>query len=381
VAGGEKDGKTEKPTPKKLKEARKEGQIARSPELISWISLLLGVTALQSMVNRSAKFMTGEMTQASNLMAHPDQNQALAFMGSSIGKGLMTVLPLTLTFMAIAVVGHLAELRFVPPLKGIKFSFSKVDPIKGAKRLFSPQSTFQAAKQLLKLVVFGTIAYMTFFTTAHNLIINGPYATSYLLTTAGKTVIKFVREAALAGIVIGIIDYVYQRRKINNSLKMSKHEIKQESRQQDLPPEVRGKIRQKQRQLTRNRMMAAIAKADVVIVNPIHIAIALQYDPERGAPRVLAKGAGFIAERIRERAEEHKIPLVQDIPLARALHKSCDVDDEIPAALFSAVAQVLAFVFALKNRGTSDGFHKMPGTPELDDIERLAKREQELVDA
>ena len=151
--------------------------------------------------------------------------------------------------------------------------------------------------------------------------------------SSAKAAINFVRQAAAIGVVIGVVDYFWSRKKTMDGMKMSKHEIKEESRSQDLPPEVRGRIRQRQRQFSRNRMMAAMKSADVVIVNPVHIAVALQYDPEKGAPRVLAKGAGFVAEKIKEKAEELKLPLVQDIPLARAIHKSCDIDDEIPAAV------------------------------------------------
>ena len=245
----------------------------------------------------------------------------------------------------------------------------KINPITGAKRLFSMQSTFQAGKELAKLLLLSALVYFTLYKTMMGLAMNGPYAISDIITVVGKTLGTFIKQVALIGIVIGIADYLFSRKKTNDGMKMSKHEIKEEGRQQDLPPEVRGQIRRKQRQMSRNRMMAAMNEADVIVVNPVHIAIALKYDPEKGAPKVLAKGAGFIAEKIREKAEENDIPMVQDIPLARALHRACDVDDEIPAALFQAVARVLAFVFALRGRGTSSGFHKMPGTPELEDVE------------
>jgi flagellar biosynthetic protein FlhB len=135
-------------------------------------------------------------------------------------------------------------------------------------------------------------------------------------------------------------------------------------------------MRQRQRQMSRNRMMAAVKDADVIVVNPIHIAVALKYDPERGAPRVVAKGSGFVAEKIRERAEEHDIPTVQDIPLARTLNRICDIDDEIPGEMFEAVAKLLAFVFTMRSRGTSSGFHRMPGS--LDMAEADAMEEKRL---
>jgi flagellar biosynthetic protein FlhB len=241
--------------------------------------------------------------------------------------------------------------------------------MKGFKRIFSMQSTFQLFKEVIKTVAFAAVAYFTLWDTVVNLSRNGPYSMQALVGIVVAAVVRFIKYTAICGVLVGIVDYMYNRRKTNSGLKMTKQEVKEESKQQDLPPEVRGKIRQKQRELSRNAMMSMIAKADVVVVNPVHIAMALKYDPATGAPKVVAKGAGFIAEKIKEKADESRVPIVQDIPLARALHKACDIDDEVPWALFEAVAKVLAFVYGLKNRGASAGFHKMPGTPDLKDVE------------
>jgi flagellar biosynthesis protein FlhB len=372
---GDKDGKTEKPTAKRKSEARKEGRIARSQELVQWVAIFIGMTMLERTVNSGAKFLQEEMNKSADLMAHPDIHTDISFMASSVGKAFMIVMPLTLLFMVISVIGHLAQVRFVLTFSSIKPSFNKINPLTGFKRIFSPSGLFQAGKQMIKLIILGALVYMTIYKTMTGLTMNGPYATNQILHVVAKSVVSFVREVAAVGIVIGVVDYLWSRKKTNDGMKMSKQEVKEETRQQDLPPEVRGALRRKQRQMSRNRMMAAMKNADVVIVNPVHIAVALEYNPQRSAPRVLAKGAGFVAEKIREKAEEENIPLVQDIPLARALHKSCEIDDEIPAALFQAVARVLAFVFSLKSRGTSQGFHKMPGTPDLEDVEPLDERE------
>jgi flagellar biosynthetic protein FlhB len=178
-----------------------------------------------------------------------------------------------------------------------------------------------------------------------------PLATSVSLVAG--TAMSLMRDVALAGLAMGLADYAYQRQRINKQLRMTRHEVKQEHRQSEGDPHVKGAIRSRQLAMSRNRMMSAVADADVVLVNPTHVAVALRYQPDRGAPRVVAKGAGSVAARIREEAEKHRVPMVHDVPLARALHKACDLDQEIPAELFTAVAQVLAFVLALRARWTA----------------------------
>jgi flagellar biosynthetic protein FlhB len=160
--------------------------------------------------------------------------------------------------------------------------------------------------------------------------------------------------------VLAAADYFVVRKKSMKQLKMSKEDIKQEHKQQEGDPHVKGQIRSRQMAMARNRQMADVPKADVVMVNPTHVAVALRYDPAKGAPRVLAKGSGAIATKIRELATEHRIPMVQDVPLARALHAGCEVGQEIPPEFYGAVAKVLAFVMSLKAKGAASGTHRNP---------------------
>jgi flagellar biosynthetic protein FlhB len=169
-----------------------------------------------------------------------------------------------------------------------------------------------------------------------------------------------MRDVALAGLVMGLADYAYQRRRVGKQLRMSRHEVKQEHKQSEGDPLLKGAIRSRQMAMSRNRMMSAVADADVVLVNPTHVAVALRYQPDRGAPRVVAKGAGHVATRIREAADRHRVPMVADVPLARALHAACELDQEIPVELFTAVAHVLAFVLSLRAKGASSGTHRVP---------------------
>jgi flagellar biosynthetic protein FlhB len=179
-----------------------------------------------------------------------------------------------------------------------------------------------------------------------------------LLATIGDAVLSILRATATVGLILAAGDYAMARRRTNKQLKMSKQEVKEEHRNSDGDPQVKAHIRGKQMEMARLRMMNDVLKADVVLVNPTHVAVALRYDPASGAPRVIAKGAGIIATRIREKATEHRIPMVQDVPLARALYKGCDLGQEIPPQFYGAVARVLAFIMMLKSKGSAAGTHR-----------------------
>jgi flagellar biosynthesis protein FlhB len=181
-----------------------------------------------------------------------------------------------------------------------------------------------------------------------------------VLEVLGDHALALIRNVAVAGVVLAAADYLVQRHRVGKQTKMSKDDVKQEHKQSEGDPQLKGAIRSRQLAASRNRMMADIPTADVVLVNPTHVAVALRYDPDKGAPRVVARGAGVIAAAIRERAGEARVPLVRDVPLARALYSSTTVGQEIPAELFAAVAQVLAFVISRRSRGQRGGEHRSP---------------------
>src|SRR3712207_2903799 len=184
-----------------------------------------------------------------------------------------------------------------------------------------------------------------------------------------------IRVVAVTGLVIAVVDYVIVRKRTMKELRMSKYEIGQEHKQSEGDPHVKAQRRAAQMAMSRNRMMSEVANADVLLVNPTHVAVALKYEADRGAPRVVAKGADEIASTLREKAAEARVPLVQDIPLARALHASCDIGQEVPAQLFTAVARVLAFVMQLDARGVRGGFHR-PGfaAPDVEGLPVAGRR-------
>jgi flagellar biosynthetic protein FlhB len=228
--------------------------------------------------------------------------------------------------------------------------------------MLGTKSLWGGCKELFKLAILGTLAYRAMHDFVPAVLDVGRLGLPAVMGGAADAALSFLRGAALLGLVLAAADLTYERWHFAKDQRMSLQDIKDEHKQSDGDPQMKGMIRERQMRMSRNRMMADISSADVVLVNPTHVAVALRYEPGGGAPRVVAKGSGAIAAKIRERAQEHRVPLVRDVPLARALHAACDIGDEIPAELYAAVAQVLAFLFALKARGVAAGTHVVPGT-------------------
>jgi flagellar biosynthetic protein FlhB len=226
--------------------------------------------------------------------------------------------------------------------------------------LFGPHSLWEATKALVKTAVVGLVLWAAVRRIVPLLMTSGSMPLAVVVSTVAGAVVSLVRLGAAAGLVMAAADYTVARRRTNKQLRMTKQEIKEELKHSEGNPTLRSAIRSKQLAISRNRMMAELANADVVVVNPTHVAVALRYDPAKGAPRVIAKGAGAIAAKIREQADEHRIPIVQDVPLARALHRACELGQEVPPDLYTAVARVLAFVMSLKAKGSAAGVHRPP---------------------
>jgi len=226
--------------------------------------------------------------------------------------------------------------------------------------MFGFNGVWEAVKALIKTAALGTVVVITSGTAQTLVSSSGALPLSAVAATFSGAAVNMLRVVALTGLGIALADYIVVRKKAMKKLKMSKYEIQQENKNSEGDPHVKAHRRSMQMAMSRNRMMSEVAEADVLLVNPTHVAVALKYDPARGAPRIVAKGAGEVAAKLRERAAEARVPMVQDIPLARALHASCEIGQEVPAQLFTAVARVLAFVMHLGARGVRGGFHR-PG--------------------
>jgi flagellar biosynthetic protein FlhB len=349
--------KSEAPTAQRKKKARQEGNIPKTPELTAWAQVLLAATLLSTVGGAAANQVRGLFDQTGLVLgAKPDPGVALHLLGEGLKTCMLVLLPVAAGMAAIGVAGQLAQVGNAATLKMLKPKFGKLNFFKGLKKLASPQSLWEAGKALIKLVVLGELTRRA-ITQAMPKLLEPGIAVDSMVALVLKIVLRYVRDVALAGLLLAVVDYAMIRRRINKSLKMSKQEIKEEGKSSEGNPQMKGAIRSKQMAMSRMRMMAEVAGSNVVVTNPTHIAVALKYDPVRGAPRVVAKGSGSVAERIKDEATTHRVPIVRDVPLARTLHRVCELGDEIPAELFEAVARVLAFVFGLKRRGSAAGEH------------------------
>ena len=350
--------KTEAPTAKKKKDARKQGQVPRTQELGAWLTLVAFGLLIDVGAGRELTSLRDLMARAFRTAEDPDPAKAIAALGSGLTHAFLVIVVLSSTVMLIGVAAALAQGGFYIASKSVKPTFSKLNPISGFKRLFGMQTVWEGVKMLLKSLIVALICYQAIRALVPLL---GGFVPAGTTLELGADQIKgLIRTAGLAGLLMAAADYAFQRRKVGKQVKMTKHEVKQESKQTEGDPLVKGAIRSRQLAAARNRMMADVPKADVVLVNPTHVAVALVYEPTAGAPRVVAKGAGAVAAKIRAKAEEAGVPMVRDVPLARALHGGCKVGQEIPVELFAAVAQVLAFVISRRTQGQRGGSHESP---------------------
>jgi flagellar biosynthetic protein FlhB len=352
--------KTEKPTPKKKKESKKEGQVPRTQELGGWAGMLVVGMALPALMGRELTALRELMVDAFTMPNGATVEAGMELLRQGGAHILFTLVLLGSGVMVVGVAGALAQGGFYLATKSLKPKLSKLDPIKGAKRIFGPQALWEGAKMLLKSSVLGIFLYLAI--KAMMPLIGGLVPIQVVLSMISDTALGLIRNVAVAGLVMAAADYAMQRRKVGKQTRMTKQEVKQEHKNSEGDPLVKSAIRSRQLAAARNRMFQDIAEADVLLVNPTHVAIALRYDAERGAPKVVARGAGEIARKIREKAAENNVPLVRDVPLARALYSSTQVGQEIPQELYAAVAQVLAFVISRRTLGQSGGEHRSPRT-------------------
>ncbi len=346
---------TEKATPKRRREARERGQIARSQD-IGGSTVFIAIVVALHVGFLGAIGAGAQAFQVSLMHAGTLGDLTPASVGSLFVAGVMPYMPLLMLAFSAAVVLAVAAnvlqfgLLFSPQLVAPKFS--KLNPMAGLQRIFfSPQTLVQLAKQLLKLSIVILICW---FGVKDNLTM------LYALAHASPHDIIVSIEGMVFGIglrvgilllLLGVADYAWERRRLEQSLKMTKTEVRDEHRQSEGNPEAKSALRQRQRAMARKRMMAAVPKATVVVTNPTHYAIALEWDElKMNAPVLTAKGADLVAKRIRDLAKEHGVPILENPPLARTLYAKVDLDSPVPPDLYSAVAQVIAFVFKLKNK-------------------------------
>jgi len=358
----DKHSKTEKPSPRRKKKAREDGQIPRSPEIVAWTTVLIATMVIPWALGHVAAFMRSLMFEVANLIAHPDMGAGLRLFGDALWRGLLTIAPIVFMGMAVGVAGNVAQVGWAPTLKPLKPKFNRLNPLPGLKRLFSPTNFWRGARDVFKVAVIAFLGWTAIKDVAPALAGGGLRSISSVLSIVGGTALSFIRNVAVVGIILAFVDYAVNRKDMMKNLRMSKQELKEEHKQAEGDPHVKGQIKGKMMRMSRMRMMAAVADADAVITNPTRYAVAISYDiTKASAPRVVAKGLGVIAEKIRWEAAKHDVPVVEEPPLARTLYRLVDIEDTIPPMLFAAVAKLLAFVYSLEAMGKKrSGVHTMP---------------------
>lgn len=356
--GGE---KTEEPTAKKLSDARNEGQVAKGKDLTSAVMLLVLFMVLRFTVgNMGEGFIecfNKNYTQIGDLFTSTHGEYNMQYTIALIQSAALDMLKLLIPFFGIgfiiAIVIELAQVKWKPTSKPLQPKFSKFNPVNGIKRMFSVRTIVSLIKQIVILVVIFIVVYNKLKSRMSDIYMLYDIPLISAIMLLGDIIFDIGTVICVIYTIIGIADYVFEKRKFKKEMMMTKQEVKDEWKNTEGNPEVKNKIRQKMSEASRRRMMQAVPEADVVITNPTHFAVALKYEQNKGkAPVVIAKGEDYLAAKIKEAARENNIEIVENKPLARMLYYNVELDEEIPPELYQAVAEVLAFVYNIKNKRT-----------------------------
>ncbi len=350
--GGE---KTEDATPKKLKDAREEGQVAKSNDVVIAFSLMGLFLILKVMVGYIGNSFMATYQQSynmiSDIISEPfTGNTASEIVKYGITKILMISAPVYIVAFIVAFITNVAQVKWAPTAKPLIPKFSKLNPISGFKKMFSMDKVMELLKSILKIGIIGYIVYDALKEQWGMLRNLYEFSLMTSIQMIGEIVIDLGIKISMFFLIIAVADFMYQKYKFKEDMKMTKQEVKDEFKQSEGDPHIKGKIRQKMREVSQRRMMQSLPEADVVITNPTHLAVAIKYDREnsKGAPIVIAKGADYLAEKIKSAARENDIEIVENKPLARMLYYNVEIGMEIPPELYQMVAEVLAYVYRLK---------------------------------
>ena len=363
-----KSDKTEPATAKKTRESREKGEVAKSADLTGWVALLVALYILPAMVGRLATATGSVLVRTNELSGVVDPDVAVEILGRTLLHGFLAAAPVMFVAVGVSIVATIGQTGPMLASKALKPVFKRIDPKSGFQRLFSVRSLWETVKQIIKFAVILGIMWPAVTELVTMLTGQGRLVFVDSLSEVGDIVLGLCRSATWALVVLAFADFGYQRFQHSKDQRMTVQEVRDEYKNAEGDGSVKARMRSMQRSNARNRMLADMGQADVVITNPTHIAVALRYDPERGgAPRVIASGAGSVAAKIRERAAEAKVPVVEAKPLARALWRSCEVGDEVPAALYEAIALVLVFVKRLDRRFSTGRPLELPRASRVSD--------------
>lgn len=351
--------KTEQPTAKKLDDARKEGQVAKSQEIAQAFSLL----ALFVILRISYGFLGTNFNQLfarvynniPNVSRTYDGMLPVAYITSILSNALLTMVlqcaPFFLIGFLIAFLSDFVQVGYKPTSKPLQPKLSKLNPVSGLKKIFSTRKLFELAKSILKLALMSVVIYSYFIGRTESIFLLYDMPLKQAIALMGNMVIDLGLRIAAAYMVIAFADLIYQRRKFTKDMMMTKQEVKEEMKNSEGSPEIKGAQKRRMMEASRRRMMQQLPQADVVITNPTHYAVAIKYDAkEADAPIVIAKGADYVAQKIKEIARENNVEIVENKPLARMLYANVEIGEMVPPELYKAVAEVLAYVYHLQGK-------------------------------
>lgn len=349
-SGGE---KTEQPTQKKLTKSREQGQAAQSQELPAATSIVVLITALAMLAPQLLQWFTLQMKQgiSSETAVFASSNAFTNFLNAKITNSMIAFSPILMALLVGSVLSCVVVSGLNFSTQALNLKLSAVDPIKGTKRLFNIKSVMTLGVSIAKLIFVSIIVWLYLRSKTEAIAVIRWACTAQIITFISKAILGLLIRVCAALLVIAAIDVIFQKWKHIKELKMTKHEVKQERKETDGSPELKGRMRSIQIEMARKRMLQEVPKADVILVNPTHVAVALQYDTETmEAPVMVAKGADHLAERIREIARAYGVPIIRRPELARTIYSTVKPGDHIPQILYIAVAEVLAMIYRLRHK-------------------------------
>ncbi|WP_171032854.1 flagellar biosynthesis protein FlhB [Fodinibius saliphilus] len=345
--------KTEDPTQQRLEKAREEGNVSVSKEVSSVVIMVISLFTILSV----GEFIYGKFVQLFETFflnagaAIQNQDQALAYLKEAFLAGFEAMTPLLIVLIITAFLVNAIQTKMAFSIKALEPKFSNLNPIEGVKNIFSMKGLMELAKGIVKLTAVVGIAYSTITTNANTFLSFAVTPMEYGLQESGYYILTFLGKVFAALFVLSVADALYQQYQHKEDLKMSKKEVKDERKESEGDPQMKGKRKEMGQALRHKRMDHAVLESDVVVTNPTHYAVALQYDPEaNSAPLVMAKGQRYKAQKIKKLAREFDVPIVENKPVAQALFASAEVDQHIPEDMYRAVAEILAYVYKLKNK-------------------------------
>ncbi len=348
--------RTEQPTPKRRREAREKGNVAKSTEINSVLVLFIGILILRFAGPWIFDQIGSSTAKSFGMISEPklDSMSIIAYFRNSVITYFRVALPVAIGILFTGLFANVIQIGFLFTTEPLTPKLEKINPLSGFKRMFSLRSLVEAAKSIFKMLIIAVVAYLTLRGEFKQLLTLGQTSVGAVWVFILSTGFKIVFRAALVLVLLALFDYLYQRYEHEKKMKMTRQEVKEERKQLEGDPMVKSRIRSLQREMARRRMMEEVPKATVVVTNPTTLALAIKYEvDEMGAPVIVAKGKHLMAERIKSIARENAVPVVEDKLLARAMYDQVEPGDEIPVEFYNAVAEILAYVYKLKNKAAA----------------------------